>query len=46
MNLDPAHSFESAAHRLERELRRAIMALELAPGTRLSEQEIAQRHGV
>ncbi|MDR6293398.1 MULTISPECIES: GntR family transcriptional regulator [Inquilinus] len=46
MNLDPAHSFESAAHRLERELRRAIMALELAPGARLSEQEIAQRYGV
>lgn len=36
----------SAAHRLEAELRRAIVALELKPGTRLSEQEIAARHGV
>lgn len=46
MKIDPAHSFESAAHRLERELRRAIVALELPPGARLSEQEIAQRYGV
>lgn len=36
----------SAAHRLEAELRRAIVGLELAPGTRLSEQEIAARYGV
>lgn len=36
----------SAAHRLEAELRRAIVAMELAPGARLSEQEIAARHGV
>ncbi|MEP9355625.1 GntR family transcriptional regulator [Xanthobacter sp. KR7-65] len=36
----------SAAHRLEAELRRAIIGLELAPGTRLSEQEIAARFGV
>lgn len=36
----------SAAFRLEAELRRAIVCLDLAPGTRLSEQEIAARHGV
>lgn len=46
MKIDPTHSFESAAHRLERELRRAIVTLELPPGARLSEQEIAQRYGV
>src|SRR5918995_4992213 len=36
----------SAAHRIETELRRSIIALELAPGARLSEQDIAERHGV
>jgi DNA-binding GntR family transcriptional regulator len=36
----------SAAQRIEAELRRAIIALELPPGTRLSEQEIAERQGV
>lgn len=36
----------SAALRVEAELRRAIIAMELPPGTRLSEQEIAERHGV
>jgi DNA-binding GntR family transcriptional regulator len=36
----------SAARRIETELRRAIVALELAPGARLSEQDIAARHGV
>ncbi len=36
----------SAAQRIERELRRAIVALELRPGERLSEQDIAERHGV
>lgn len=46
MNLDLAQSFESAARRVERELRRAIVALELPPGARLSEQGIAERHGV
>ncbi|MGK9234287.1 GntR family transcriptional regulator [Inquilinus limosus] len=46
MKIDPGQSFESVARRLERELRRAIVALELPPGARLSEQEIAQRHGV
>jgi len=38
--------FESAARRVERELRRAIITLSIAPGTRLSEVEIAQRWGV
>jgi GntR family transcriptional regulator, rspAB operon transcriptional repressor len=36
----------SAAHRIESELRRSIVALELPPGSRLSEQDIAERHGV
>ena len=36
----------SAAQRVESELRRAIIAMELAPGARLSEQDIALRHGV
>lgn len=36
----------SAAQKVEAELRRAIIALELPPGTRLSEAEIAERHGV
>jgi DNA-binding GntR family transcriptional regulator len=36
----------SAARRIESELRRAIVALELLPGKRLSEQDIAVTHGV
>jgi DNA-binding GntR family transcriptional regulator len=36
----------SAARRIETELRRAIVAMELLPGARLSEQDIAARHGV
>jgi GntR family transcriptional regulator, rspAB operon transcriptional repressor len=36
----------SAAQRIESELRRSIIALELLPGTRLSEHDIAERHGV
>lgn len=36
----------SAAQRIESELRRSIVALELPPGSRLSEQDIAERHGV
>jgi DNA-binding GntR family transcriptional regulator len=39
-------SSASAAGRVEAELRRAIIALELPPGTRLSEQEIALKYGV
>lgn len=36
----------STAQRIEAELRRAIVSLELRPGMRLSEQEIALKHGV
>lgn len=36
----------SAARTLEDELRRAIVTLELPPGTRLSEADVAERHGV
>ncbi|QND53306.1 GntR family transcriptional regulator [Phyllobacterium sp. 628] len=36
----------STAHRLEKELLRAIVSLELQPGVRLSEAEIAERYGV
>jgi len=38
-------SNETAAARIERELREAIVRLEFLPGTRLSEQEIASRFG-
>lgn len=41
----PASSL-SSAQRVEAELRRAIVTLEMPPGTRLSEQEIALRYGV
>jgi DNA-binding GntR family transcriptional regulator len=37
---------DSAARRVETELRRAIVALELPPGARISEHDIAARHGV
>ncbi len=37
---------ESSARRVEREIRRAIITLEIEPGALLSEQEIAERHGV
>ena len=37
---------ESAASFVQRELREAIVTLELKPGARLSEQEIAGRYGV
>jgi DNA-binding GntR family transcriptional regulator len=39
-------SHGSAAQRIESELRRLIVALELPPGVRLSESDIAERHGV
>ncbi len=35
-----------AAHRIELVLWEAIVSLELRPGTRLSEQEIANHYGV
>ncbi|WP_134496658.1 GntR family transcriptional regulator [Microvirga pakistanensis] len=41
----PAHQ-GSAAQRIENELRRSIITLELPPGSRLSEHDIAERHGV
>jgi GntR family transcriptional regulator, rspAB operon transcriptional repressor len=37
---------ETVAAQVERDLREAIIRLELAPGTRLSEQDIASRMGV
>ncbi|KQT47578.1 GntR family transcriptional regulator [Aureimonas sp. Leaf454] len=37
---------QSSAQRVEAELRRTIVTLELPPGARLSEQEIALRYGV
>lgn len=48
MNLveQSAESGESAAATVEKALRRAIIDLELLPGTRLSEQDIAARYGV
>jgi DNA-binding GntR family transcriptional regulator len=39
-------SGETAAAQVERDLRESIIKLELAPGTRLSEQDIATRMGV
>lgn len=46
MNVEFVTTRGSAAQRLETELRRAIIAMELPPGARLSEQEIAERYGV
>lgn len=46
LEMQPAESGESAAASIEKDLRRAIIELELRPGTRLSEQDIATRLGV
>lgn len=46
MNFQRVSPSSSAALRVERELRRAIIDLELPPGTRLSEQDLASRLGV
>lgn len=46
MDMIPPLNQGSAAQRVESELRRSIVTLELLPGARLSEQEIAERHGV
>jgi GntR family transcriptional regulator, rspAB operon transcriptional repressor len=46
MNYQSATPSSSATRRVERELRRAIIDLELPPGTRLSEQDLASRLGV
>ncbi|MDR3495611.1 MAG: GntR family transcriptional regulator [Ancalomicrobiaceae bacterium] len=37
---------ETAAKRIERAIRKAIVTLELKPGTSLSEKELAERYGV
>ena len=46
LEMSPSESGESAAASIEKDLRRAIIELELLPGTRLSEQDIATRLGV
>ena len=46
LDMQPAESGESAAASIEKDLRRAIIELELLPGSRLSEQDIATRLGV
>lgn len=46
MNLNIARPVGSAAQWVTDELRRAIVEMEVAPGARLSEQEIAARYGV
>lgn len=46
LEIQSAESGESAAASIEKDLRRAIIELELLPGARLSEQDIATRLGV
>ena len=46
LEMQAAESGESAAAAIEKDLRRAIIELELLPGSRLSEQDIATRLGV
>jgi DNA-binding GntR family transcriptional regulator len=46
VEMQAAESGESAAASIEKDLRRAIIELELLPGARLSEQDIATRLGV
>lgn len=46
LEMQVAESGESAAASIEKDLRRAIIELELLPGSRLSEQDIATRLGV
>ena len=46
LEIATAESGESAAASIEKDLRRAIIELELLPGARLSEQDIATRLGV
>lgn len=46
LEIQTAESGESAAATIEKDLRRAIIELELKPGSRLSEQDIATRLGV
>jgi len=42
----PEASEDSAARRVERELRRAIITLDIQPGASLSEKDLADRYGV
>lgn len=42
----PQTTLDSASHQIEQGLRRAIVTLELPPGMRLSENEVALRFGV
>lgn len=46
LDMQPQESGDSAAATIEKDLRRAIIELELQPGARLSEQDIATRLGV
>jgi DNA-binding GntR family transcriptional regulator len=46
LEIQPMEGGESAAASIEKDLRRAIIELELLPGARLSEQDIATRLGV
>jgi DNA-binding GntR family transcriptional regulator len=46
MNVFDPRAFQSTSQWLIDELRRAIIEMEFLPGTRLSEQEIAQRYNV
>lgn len=46
LEMQKADTGESAAASIEKDLRRAIIELELKPGSRLSEQDIASRLGV
>ena len=44
--VEPAADSSSVAQRIERALLRAIVTMELPPGAKLSEQELAERYGV
>ena len=46
LDMSPGETGESAAAAIEKDLRRSIIELELLPGARLSEQDIATRLGV
>src|SRR3954453_15833156 len=46
LDIQPVDNGESAAAAIERDLRRSIVELQLLPGARLSEQDIATRVGV
>jgi DNA-binding GntR family transcriptional regulator len=46
MNFHIAPETGSAARQIERQLRASIVSMELAPGSRISEQELAEKFGV